>query len=264
MGERPFKWVNNRFGFIKYIYSGLCPLNPTMPMNMNCLVVDDDEIDRMTITAFLEDYPFIRIAGIYESPVNALAAAKENAPDILFLDIDMPEMNGLKLREQLLHIPACIFITSYPDYAVEGFEMAALDFLVKPYTAERFAKTMNRLQEFMEIRHHSDLYSHSLENDFIYIKDGYSQIKLDLREVIYLEALNNYTSLVTDKRKYLVLSSLGNLLEEKNFRHFIRVHRSYAVQKQFIQKISAAEIVVHQTALPVGRTFKEALQAINR
>jgi two-component system LytT family response regulator len=142
--------------------------------------------------------------------------------------------------------------------------MAAMDYLVKPFSSERFTKTINRLKEYMEIRQQSDLYSHSIEANSIFIKDGHSQVKLDLKEIIYLESLNNYTSLVTDKKKYLVLSTLGNLLDEKGFRHFIRIHRSYAVQKQFIQKISAGEIIVHQTTLPVGRTYKEALQAINR
>jgi DNA-binding LytR/AlgR family response regulator len=93
------------------------------------MVVDDDDVDRLTVLAFLENYPFIKITGAHDSALAALTAARQYPPDVLFLDIDMPEMNGLTLRKQLLHIPACVFITSYPEFALDGFELEALDFL---------------------------------------------------------------------------------------------------------------------------------------
>ena len=227
------------------------------------MVVDDDNVDKLIVQAYLETYPFIEVAAVFESPVVALEAAKKKRPDCLFLDIDMPEMSGLKLREQLLHIPACVFITSYPEYAVESFEMAALDFLVKPFSAERFGKTINRLEEYMMIRKKSELLSHTLGADTIFIKDGHDQVKLQLHEVIYLEALNNYTSIVTDNRKYTVLSPISGLLKEKPFGRFIRIHRSYAVQKNYIKKISADAVhITNNILLPVGRTYKEALNSI--
>eukprot|EP01035_Chromulina_nebulosa_P042828 gene42828-57988_t len=114
------------------------------------MVVDDDEIDRLTTLSFAKDYPELKKIGEFDSPVEALAAAIASPPDILFLDVDMPGMSGLELRQQLMHIPACVFITSYPDYAVESFEMAAIDFLVKPFTAERFAKTVTRILQYLE------------------------------------------------------------------------------------------------------------------
>jgi two-component system, LytTR family, response regulator len=224
------------------------------------MVVDDDEIDRLTTLSFLSDYPFMEVIGVFDSPVQALAAAQRQAPDVLFLDIDMPEMTGLELRKQLLHIPACIFITAYPDYAVESFEMAALDFLVKPFKAERFAKTLERLQAYMDIRCKSDLLSHTLGADTIFIKDGTEQIKLQLHEIIYLEALKDYTGIVTAARKYAVLSPLGTLIKEKAFSSFIRIHRSYAIQKHFVNKISAKEILINSNiALPIGRIYKKQL-----
>ena len=226
---------------------------------ISCLVVDDDEIDLYTIVAFLEDYPYLEVAGRYDSAVAGLAAARRKAPDALFLDIDMPGMNGLELREQLIDIPACVFITSYPDYALESYEMAALDFLVKPFTPERFAKTAARLQDYFDIRRKAELLNHTLGADTIFIKDGTKQIKLQLHEIIYFEALNNYTSILTTSRKYAVLSTLGNLLKEEAFGSFIRIHRSFAVQKHFIEKVSAGEVLVGSVALPVGRVYKDSL-----
>ncbi|MBS1667038.1 MAG: response regulator transcription factor [Bacteroidetes bacterium] len=227
---------------------------------INCMVVDDDEVDRLTVLAFMEHYPFIHVMGDYESSSKALTEAKKSPPDVLFLDIDMPGMNGLELREELMQIPACIFITSYPDYAVEGFELSALDFLVKPFSNERFAKTMERLKAFIEIRLKAELLTHTLGADTIFIKEGTNQIKLNLHEVLYLEALNNYTTIVTTKRKHTVLSSLGSILKEKAFQEFIRIHRSFAVQKHFIRKIKADEVEVHNIFLPIGRSYKEALK----
>ena len=223
------------------------------------MVVDDDEIDRLTILSFLEEISFLEIMGSYESPEEALAAAKKSAPDVLLLDIDMPGINGLALRGQLMEIPACIFITSHPEYAVESFEMEALDFLVKPFSHQRFAKTMERLHQFLTIRQKAELLNHTLGADTIFLKDGFNQIKLQLHEIIYLEALNNYTSIVTRGRKHTVLSTLGNLIQEKAFNNFIRIHRSYAVQKHFIKKISSGEVLVENITLPVGRSYKEAL-----
>ena len=234
-----------------------------MMNSISCILVDDDKVDRLIIYAWLKAYPFMEIAGIYESPREALEAAKKNMPDCLFLDVDMPEMSGLELREQLLHVPACVFITSYPAYAVEGFEMAALDFLVKPVSAERFGKTIERLKEYITLRRRSDMLSHTLDEDTIFIKDGHDRVKLQLHQIIYLEALNNYTGIITNTRKYTVLSPISNLLKEKPFSRFIRIHRSYAVQKSFIRKIGTDEVVIDGSiALPVGRTYKDALNAI--
>jgi two-component system, LytTR family, response regulator len=231
-----------------------------MTKKISCIVVDDDEVDKLTTISFLEDYSFIEITGKYDSPETALAGAQKNPPDVLFLDIDMSGMNGLQLRKELLHIPACVFITSYPDYAVESFEMAAFDFLVKPFTHKRFEITIERLKEYFTIREKAALLNHTLGADTIFIKDGSNQVKLQLHEIMYFEALNNYTSIVTTGRKYAVLSTLGNLIKEKTFNSFIRIHRSYAVQKHFIKKISSGQVQVGNITLPVGRSYKESLE----
>ena len=228
-------------------------------MEITCMVVDDDEVDKLTVLAFLETYPFIQVKGSYDSSEMAFSAAQNIQPDVLFLDIDMPGMNGLELREKLLHVPACIFITSHPEFAIDSFELEALDFLVKPFSHERFAKTIEHLKEYMTIRKKAELLNHTLGADTIFIKDGHTQIKLQVHEIIYLEALNNYTSIITSNKKYTVLTSLGGLIKEKAFNNFIRIHRSYAVQKHFIKKIRAGEVLIENVSLPVGRSYKEAL-----
>ena len=229
----------------------------------NCIIADDHEIDRLSVAAAIKRHPFMQVSGMYSSAEDALASVNKTLPDIAFFDIDMPGISGLQLRKQLLDIPVCVFITSYPDYAVDSFELAALDFIVKPLKADRFAITAERIKTYLEIKHKADLLDVTLGADTIFIKQGHEQVKLSLHEVIYLEALKDYTIIVTAQKKYSVLTSLGNLLKEKPFEQFIRIHRSYAVQKHFIERIKAQEITVNNVVLPVGRNYKEAVSKLN-
>jgi two-component system, LytTR family, response regulator len=233
-----------------------------MNRQYECIIVDDDEIDRLTTVSYVKKLVDIHITGIYASAEEALAALNGAVPDIAFLDIDMPGISGLQLRRQLDKIPACIFITAYPDYAVESFELAALDFIVKPLKADRFAKTAERITSYLQLTHKAHLLESTLGADTIFIKDGHEQVKIPLHEVVYLEALKDYTGIITTQKKYCVLTALGNLLKEKAFQQFVRIHRSYAVQKHYITKVAAQEVYVNNISLPVGRTYKEALQQI--
>jgi len=227
-----------------------------------CIIVDDNELDRLTLLSYVRRYPFLQVGGIFESAGQALAFCEKTVPDILLLDIDMPGMNGLDLRKQLDRVPACIFITAHPEYALESFETSALDFLVKPLRSDRFEKAMERAARFLEIHFKAGLLDHTLGEDTLFIKDGHDHIKLNLYDIVYLEALKDYTGIITRKKKYCVLTPLGGLLKEKPFQSFIRIHRSFAVQKHFIDKISSKEITVNNLPLPIGRSYKESLDRL--
>jgi DNA-binding LytR/AlgR family response regulator len=228
----------------------------------NCIIADDDEIDRLTTLSFCRKYPFLKITGSFESSQEALEFAQQNKTDVLLLDIEMPGISGIELRKKLENIPACIFITSHPEFAVESFELSVLDFIVKPIKADRFAAAMERLQNYLSIRHKATLLDYTLGADTLFIKDGHEHYKIQLHDIIYLEALKDYTGIITAQKKYCVLTPLGNLLKENTFRNFIRIHRSYAVQKHYINKITSKEVLVNNINLPVGRSYKEALDVL--
>jgi two-component system LytT family response regulator len=171
----------------------------------------------------------------------------------------MPGVDGFEFRRRLMNIPVCVFITSYADLAAESFELSTLDFLVKPIKAERFERTMNRILEYMEAKEKASLYEHSLGGDTIFIKDGHTLVKLKLHEILYLEALKDYTLIYTTVKKHCVLSPISSLLKENHFRSFIRVHRSYAVQKHLINRISAGQLVINNINIPIGRVYKDNL-----
>lgn len=234
-----------------------------MAKKYTCIIIDDDEIDRLTVLSFAKKFAVLDILGVFESAEDALPFIEKEKVDILFLDIDMPGLNGIEFRKQTLEIPICIFITAHPEHAVESFQIETLDFIVKPLKLERFAQTVSRIEEFMEVRLKASLFEASIGGDTIYIKEGHEQTKVKLHEILYLEALKDYTLIITDKKRHCVLSSIGNLLKEDHFQSFIRIHRSYAVQKQFIQKMNSTEIILNNNvSIPVGRSYKENLNLI--
>jgi len=231
-------------------------------MEYKCFIVDDNLTDRLTTVSFIREYSFLKIEGIFDGATTAIEAAEKSIPDVVFLDIDMPDINGLALRVHLDKVKVCIFITAYPDYALPAIELNALDFLIKPLNAERFETSMMRLKYYLDIQHKAELFDHSSAGDSLFIKDGHSKIKLQLADIMYLEALKDYTGIITKDKKYCILTSLGKLLEEKFFRHFIRIHRSYAVPMHKIQEMTSNEIIIQEKTLPVGRSYKDALKKL--
>lgn len=224
----------------------------------NCIIVDDDEVARLKVVSIARKFPVFNIIGHYSSPVAAFSVSEKEPIDVLFLDIDMPALSGLELRKKLMDIPVCVFITSHPEHAAESFELETLDFIVKPLREERFIQTVARIEEFMEVKHKADLYEASFGDDFIYIKDGYEKVKVKLHDIWYLEALKDYCILVTAHKRYCVFSGIGNLLKEEHFKTFVRIHRSYAVQKQFVEKVGTQTVtLINEISLPIGNSFKE-------
>ena len=228
--------------------------------NLNCIIVDDNEIDRLTVLSFAKRFPNLTIIGSFADSTEALLAIENNKIDILFLDIDMPGISGVELRKKANQVPARIFITSHPEFAVESFELDTLDFIVKPLKFDRFEQTIRRITDFFDIKNKATLFESSIGGDVIYIKEGHEQTKVKLHEILYLEALKDYTLIITPQKRHCVLSSIGTLLKENHFQSFIRIHISFAVQKQFIQKINTQEIILNNNiSIPIGRSYKDNL-----
>ena len=173
------------------------------------IVVDDNDIDRLRTILYLRTIPFLKLTGEFRSAEEALASPVLSSVDVLFLDVDMPGLSGLELRRQLGKNQVCIFITSYADHALEGFELAALDYLVKPVDQQRFADSMERLQEYLNAGRLASLYSLQTGQKTISLKDGHEQIQIRMDEIIYLEALKDYTRVVTAGKKILCPPLVG-------------------------------------------------------
>lgn len=228
-----------------------------------CIIVDDDEIDRLVVQSYVKRFENIKIAGVFNSAEKALAFLEENTVDIAFLDIELGKQTGIELREKARQVTACVFISSHSELAAETFLIDTIDFIVKPYKFPRFEQAVNRINEYLEIKLKAELFEDTIGGDAVYLKVGNEQIKVKMHEILYLEALKNYTIVVTENKRHCVLSNIGDLLSEKIFASFVRIHRSFAIQKEFIQKIASSEVILHNNIiLPIGRSFKDNLDLV--
>ncbi|RZJ67837.1 MAG: response regulator transcription factor [Flavobacterium sp.] len=232
---------------------------------LRCIIVDDNELDRLTLVKFLAHFPDVKICGVFDNAAAALEFLETSAVDLLFLDVDMPGMNGLELRRNATAVPICIFVTDYPEYAVESFSIDTLDYLIKPFTMERFAMTMARIEEYAGLRRQSALFENlTKQGNAVYIKKGARKTRVPIDEILYLNALQNYTAVVTDSGKYYVLSTLGTILKDIIFDPFVRIHKSYAVQRKHIRAVGLREIVLENgTLVPVGRSYQDNLKLLS-
>jgi DNA-binding LytR/AlgR family response regulator len=156
--------------------------------------------------------------------------------------------------------PICVFVTAHSSYALESYEAHGFDFILKPATEERLGKTMARIGEYIDVKTKAELYDANFEHQGILLKEGTTTHRLELKDILYVEALKDYTKVVTKARKYITLSNLKHFMDQLPAADFIRIHRSYAVAKNKIEKASREEVTINHTALPVGKTYKQALK----
>ena len=228
------------------------------------IIVEDDEMDSLTISTILSTYNNLNILGIYPNALDALNAIHTLKPDLLFLDIEMPEISGIDLLKTVRdEVPMAVFVTSFPEYALDGFELSALDYILKPLTVERFKQTIKRIVEYWDMRQKSNAYDILIEQDTLTIKQGHDKLKLPLSEIIYLEAMNDYTKFFTFKKSYITLGVLSHILSLMPENNFFRIHRSYAVAGKKITGLRKNEVICDTISLPVGKTYKAKLEGYN-
>lgn len=231
--------------------------------NLRCILVDDDEVARLGLTYYINKSGALDLLGTFSNAVDALNFLKNESVDVLFLDIDMPELSGFDMRKKVMDVPVCVFISAYPNYALESFGYNAFDFMQKPVKPDRFEQGVEKITQFMEIHHKAKQFDAHFTGDHVVIKDKQGEFKVKVYDIMYLEAYKNYTQIVTRNKEYAVLGAFGSLLQKDNFSGFVRIHKSYAVQKHFVKKILSNEVVLENDFIvPVGRSFKDNLKTL--
>ena len=231
--------------------------------NIKYIAVDDDLIDLIAINTFASAYPRLHACGSYDNANDALTGIQTYEPDIAFLDIDMPGFSGIDLLKKIRTIvPIGVFITSHPEFAMDGFEVSAIDFILKPLTVERFSICIRRIEEYFEMLQKAKAYEVLVENDTLTIQEGYNKIKLSQNEIIYLEAMQDYTKIVTDDKKYMTNVPLSGFMSRVPENKFMRVHRSYAVSLQRIKEIRQNEVVCGGKVIPIGKTYRSIISKL--
>lgn len=232
----------------------------TTPAPLTCAILDDELLSRLTVVKALRQHAGLRCVGHFES-VAALTEGLESMPDVLFLDIGLGQTNGFAYFKSLSEPPLTVFITSHLEYALESFEAAAFDYIVKPLTDERFARVAARLLDHQLLRHKAALYELHVGAEFISIREGHRTSRVPVEDIVYLEALDNYTRIHTTQRRYLTLANLRNLCEQLPPARFLRIHRTYAVAVSKVSQLGGASLVVDGLELPVGRTYRPQVAA---
>ncbi len=224
-------------------------------MKINCIVIDDEPLARKGIKEYIADVDFLNLIGEFDTPLKATELIGSGNVQLLFLDIHMPKITGLDFFKSLQHPPPVIFTTAYPQYALDGFEVNALDYLVKPISFERFLKAVLKAKEFYEIRETNA----GVEdvNEYFFIKADNKLVKILFEEVLYVEALQNYVLIHTAEKKFMTYLTFKSVEEYLPVDKFLKVHKSYIVSVMKVESIEGSDILIGQQHIPISRNQKE-------
>jgi two-component system LytT family response regulator len=219
---------------------------------MRCITVDDEPFSLAKINGFVAQIPYLTLLSSFSSAIEALAFIKQNPVDLIFLDIQMDNLTGIQLLEILNPKPAVILITAFDQYALKGYELNVSDYLLKPYSFERFLKATEKVyyQVLLPQKEKDD-------NEFIFFKTEYRLEKVNLNEILYIESRGDYIYVVTQQIKILTLMSLKNIIAKLPEVKFIRVHKSYIVAISKIDAIEHGRIHLRKVIIPIGDTYRE-------
>ncbi|OOQ61187.1 DNA-binding response regulator [Mucilaginibacter pedocola] len=234
---------------------------------MNCVIVDDEPLAREGLADFVEDVDFLQLAGMCENPVQLINFLQANTVDLIFLDIQMPKMSGMDFLKITKNPPMVILTTAYPNYAVEGFQLNVLDYLLKPITFDRFFMAVNKARDYQRFLQFSSGQQQAPavpQADYFFIKCGGKYEKLFLDEVLYIESMQNYINIFTTKSKYTTQTNLKSLEQYFDKGAFMRVHKSYMVALRKIEKLEGNEIFIQTHRIPLSRNYRdEVIATIN-
>ncbi len=226
---------------------------------LSCLVVDDEPVARKGIAGYVEQTPFLHLAGTCKGALEANEFLRKNSVDLLFLDIQMPDLTGTDFMRSLENPPSVIFTTAYREYAIEGFELNALDYLVKPISFQRFLKSANKALTHFEMLHRPTQLAEEKELDHFFIKSDGQFIKIMLDDVLYFESEKDYVFIYTKKKRYLNLISLKQLEKELPSDKFVRVHRSFIVAIDKVELMEGHKLIIQGKEIPVSRNSQEMI-----
>jgi DNA-binding LytR/AlgR family response regulator len=226
---------------------------------IRCIAIDDEPLALQVIKEYASRIPFISLKETFTNPEEAKQWMEQNEVDILLLDIQMPDINGVQFYKSLSKKPQVIFTTAYSEYAVEGFNVDAIDYLLKPFEFDRFLKAMYKAKEYIEF-----LTNQELQLASIFIKVDYQLMKINLKEVELVEGLDDYIRIHIKPKPVLTLMTLKSLQDKLPSQEFVRIHRSYIVPVSKIESFGKNKVKVAGREIPVGSSYGEVYQQLLR
>jgi DNA-binding LytR/AlgR family response regulator len=222
-------------------------------MKLNTLIVDDEPLARKGMVEYVNEVPFLSLAGECATAAQASAQLAQGAVDLLLLDIQMPRLTGIDFLKTLQNPPMTIFTTAYTDYAIEGYALDVLDYLVKPIPFDRFLKSVQKAQDFHLMKHRQDGQS----RDYFFAKSNGRYERILFGDVLFVESMQNYVIIHLPAQKHIVYMTLASVQEQLPASHFIKVHKSFIVAAEKVKAIDNNELIIQQHRIPVSRNLRE-------
>ena len=235
-------------------------------MIIKCAIIDDEPLAVELLVSYVKKIPFMQLDGKYSNAVDAMKGIAETPVDVVFLDIQMPELNGLELSRMLPEATRVVFTTAFEQYALDGYRINALDYLLKPISYTEFLEACNKALQWFKLVHQAES-KPADEVTSIFVKSEYKLLQINLDDIRYIEGLKDYVKIYTEQSQHPILSLINMKAMEQMLpsSRFMRVHRSFIVNKSKIREIDRNRIVFGSVYIPIGDSYKQAFQEfINR
>ncbi|NNF35456.1 MAG: response regulator transcription factor [Saprospiraceae bacterium] len=224
-------------------------------MKLTCLIIDDEPLARKILEKYVSRISAIELMASFDNAIDASVYITEHNPDIIFLDIRMPEMSGLEMLKIIQHPPEVILTSAYSEYGVESYDYEVFDYLLKPIPFERFMKTITKLIDSITPTHHDEI----LPIDHITVKDGKKQIQVKLKDIHYIQAYGNYLKIFTKEKQFLSRMKMSVMEALLPMTHFVRIHKSYIVSLLYVEHTGGNEIILKSgKELPLSKYYKRS------
>jgi two-component system, LytTR family, response regulator len=220
-------------------------------MQINCIAIEDEPLALKKLTGFINKIEYLSLSKTFDNAIEAISYLKENSIDLIFLDIQMEEFTGIQFLETIKQRPKIIITTAYDKYAVKGYEFDVADYLLKPFTFERFVQAVEKV--FNNITERLTIAS----SDYIFVKTEYRLEKIKVSEILYIEGMNEYLRIVTENKKVMTLQNFKSMEEMLPKNNFLRIHKSFIVAIDKIESIERNRIKIQKMIIPVSDSYKE-------
>ncbi len=221
-------------------------------MTINCIIVDDEPVSQDILKKYVEDTPTLKLMKVCNNAFEASEALMQYQIDLIFLDINMPKLSGMKFYKSLNNPPYVIFTTAYPEFAAEGFEVDAIDYLLKPFPFDRFLKAVNRAIDRIAKPN-----TNSTSEEFILLKADKKLHRINLSDISFLEAMGDYVKVFYNDSFILVHDTLQRLLDQLPEKDFIRIHKSYVISISNISYVEGNQVKIGDHEIPIGQTYRD-------
>lgn len=226
---------------------------------LNCIAIDDEPLALDIITEFCTKIRYLNLLGTFTNPFEAVQTLNNEQVHLIFLDIQMPQISGLEFLKSLYNPPMIIFTTAFKEYAFEGFENNAVDYLVKPFAFDRFSRSVSKAFQLFKLKMPAESSPDEVQrisHEFLMVKVEYSTIRVDLEDILYIEGLKDYVKIYTEGKLILTKTTMKNIIEKLPSDRFFRVHKSYIVSVDKIDMIENSRIVIGNQRIPIGESFR--------